>query len=139
MFRWIREFPTRIVEILITGEGTPRLWVLYFSFGAITFGMLSYPSRGAAIVLIPLFLLAGIFGIYGCIISPIRNKTLTAGEKQVNIGMSLMIVASWTRAVLVWGITPNNLGVNILASVVWVWITIGAVFLFIAVSQRGLR
>lgn len=139
MLEKILSLPTRIVEILTTGGTIPRLWILYFSFGAITFGMLSYPSHGAAIVLIPLFLLAGIFGIYGCWISYASSNQLKSGEKAVNIGMSLMIVASWTRTVLIWGLTQDGLGSDILASIVWLWITVGALFLLIAVSQRGFK
>lgn len=139
MLEKILGLPTRIVEILTTGGTIPRLWILYFSFGAISVGMLSYPSHGAAIILIPLFLSAGIFGVYGCWISYIDNNKIKFGEKLVNVGMSLMVVASWTRAVLIWGLSQGDLGSHALASVVWLWITIGAIFLLIAVSQRGFR
>jgi hypothetical protein len=135
----LHNLATSIINNLVEGEEIPRLWILYFSFGAITFGMLSYPFHGAAFILIPMFIFAGLFGLLGCFITLIDAKTLEDGKIYVNIGMSLMVVASWTRAVLVWGLEQHGVGNNIIASVVWVWITIGALFLLIAVSQRGLR
>jgi hypothetical protein len=135
----ILNIPLVIVDNLAKGGAIPRLWILYFSFGAITFGMLSYPFEDAAFILIPMFLLAGIFGLIGCLVVPRYDPTLKASEKYVNIGMSLMVVASWTRAILIWGLSPKGLGNSLFGSVVWVWITIGALFLLIAVAVKGLR
>lgn len=131
--------PTRIVEILALGEPIPRLWCLYFGFGAISFGMLSYPSRGAAIVLIPMFLLSGAANLYGCTISFNRDKTFESARKIVIVGMMLMIMAAWTRGIVLWGLDVHGAGSKFITSVVWLWITVGSCFLLIGVWQRGLR
>ena len=126
-----------IVEILASGGAIPRLWVVYFGFGAAAFGLLSFPSSGVAIVLIPLFLLAGLLIIYGCLVAPRREENFEKSRKYVMIGMVFMILASWTRGILVLGLEqPGN---DFLGSVVWLWITIGCIFLFIAVGKRGMR
>lgn len=131
--------PTRIVEILAMGEPIPRLWALYFSFGAITFGLESYPAEDVALLLIPLFILSGVANLYGCTIAFKQDKTLERSRKVVCIGMMLMIMASWTRGVLVWGLEQHGVGNRVLASTVWAWITVGSCFLLIGVWQRGLR
>lgn len=129
----------RIIDTLSLGEPLPRLWVLYFGTGSICFGLLSYPSSGTAKVLIPMFILSGLTNLYACVLSAKRDPTLESARKISFFGLGLMILASWTRAVIIWGVGQHGAGSTILASSVWLWITGGCAFLLIAVWQRGLR
>jgi hypothetical protein len=135
----VESFPDRIVAILSLGESLPRIWAIYFGFGGVTFGMLSYPSKGTAVALIPLFLLSGVITLYGCTFAAKRDKTLDLSRKIISYGLALMILAAWTRAILVYGLVQQTAGSQILASAVWIWITIGSTFLLISIWQRGVR
>lgn len=64
------------------------------------------------------------------------NKACT--RYLVVVGLALMILASWTRAISVWGVNQHGAGSPILASVVWMWITTGMILFLIAVWIRGL-
>jgi FtsH-binding integral membrane protein len=129
--------PDRLIAILSKGGPLPRLWPIYIAFGAISFGFLSIPSTGAAIVLIPMFLMAGVAILYGCMVCPRHNQPIS-GRRLTVIGLALMVVASWTRGIALWGVGQHGAGSAILATVVWAWITVGCVFLLIAVWTRGL-
>lgn len=131
--------PIRIINTLSFGEPVTRLWFLFVGYGAIAFGLLSIPSEGLAILLIVLFILAGILCLYGCLISYKRDKTLINAKLFVSYGVILMIIASWTRGILLWGVSQHGVGSNFLASAVWLWITIECVFLLISVWKRGIR
>lgn len=129
--------PKRLIHSLAKGEPLSVIWPYYVSFGAICFGCFSIPSSGAAIVLIPMFLIAGLV-IGFSMLTHRWDDGNPCTRYLVVTGLALMLVASWTRAISVWGVDQNGAGSNILASVVWIWITIGIALLMIAVWVRGL-
>lgn len=127
----------RLIRALAVGEPLQRIWPIYIAVGAIMFSFLSVPSIGVAVVLIPLFAAAGVTILYGCTICPRRDNRL-AGRRMTSVGLAIMILASWTRAVLLWDLTQRGAGSNFLASAVWLWITAGCAALLISVWTRGL-
>lgn len=127
----------RLLRFLADGSAVSQIWPGYVSFGGIVFGLFSIPSSGGAIVLIPMFLTAG--AVIGCgMIVQVMSRDKPCGRYLVQVGLALMILASWTRAISLWGIDQNGAGSNILASIVWGWITIGCGLLFISIWLRGL-
>jgi hypothetical protein len=129
--------PKRIFHDLVQGGAISPVWPCYVSFGGIAFGLFSIPSTGGAIILIPMFLTAG--AVIGCgMFTNFLAKGNRRSQYMVLTGVALMILASWTRTIALWGIDQNGTGSNVLASIVWGWITIGCILLFIAVWMRGL-
>lgn len=129
--------PKRLIRCLGRGGPVSLVWPLYICFGAIAFGVFSIPSTGAAIVLIPMFFTAGAVVAFGVYMHHVCESK-ECSRFIVVIGVALMLLASWTRALSVWGINQDGAGSNLIASVVWGWITIGCGLLLIAVWVRGL-
>jgi hypothetical protein len=90
-------------------------------------------------VLIPLFLIAGLLILYGCALTPRVKGDILHGRKVTVIGMGVMILASWTRGIALWGLDQQGAGSIFLATVVWGWITAGCILLLISVWTRGLQ
>lgn len=129
--------PGKLIHSLAQGEPLSIIWPCYVSVGAIGFGCFSIPSSGAAIVLIPMFLTAGLVIGFSMIVHR-WDDSKTCTRYLVVTGLALMMLASWTRAVSVWGIDQHGAGSNMLATVVWVWITFGIALFLMAVWVRGL-
>jgi hypothetical protein len=129
--------PKRILHSLAQGGAVSPVWPAYVSLGGILFGFFSIPSDGGAIVLIPMFLTAG--AVIGCgMVAHFVNKQVQCGRYIVQMGLALMILASMARTFSLWGVSQNGAGSNILASLVWGWITVGCALLFICSWIRGL-
>lgn len=129
--------PKRVIHSLSKGEPLSLVWPCYISFGAIMFGLFSIPSSGAAIALIPMFLISGAVIAFGVSLHTVCATRQCSRYIVVN-GIALMLLASWTRTVTVWGVNQSGAGSSILASVCWGWITIGCGLLLISVWVRGL-
>ena len=139
MIKRMLDVPWNIIADLSQGDPLPRIWVVYLGGGGLAFGIVSIPSTGIAVGLIPMFIAAGILCLYGCFVMEYPGTEGIRSKKTVASGMALMILASWTRGIVVWGLGQHGAGSDILATAVWAWITIGACFLFISVWTRGLQ
>lgn len=128
--------PQRIIHGLAKGGEVSLIWPSYVSFGGITFGLFSIPSSGSARILIPLFLAAGVL-IGSGVLFELSSHDKARVSQLTLIGLSIMILAGCARAISLWGIDQQGAGSNVLASIVWCWITLGCVFLFVAVWLRG--
>lgn len=129
--------PKRLIHNLAQGGALSPVWPCYVSFGGILFGLFSIPSTGGAIILIPMFLTAG--AVIGCGMSiHFLAKNKPCGRYIVMIGLALMILSSCTRAFSLWGVSQDGAGSNVLAFLVWAWITVGCGILFISTWLRGL-
>lgn len=129
--------PKRFIRHMAKSGPIPVVWVFYISLGATLIGLFSIPSQGSAIVLIPMFLTVGAVTTFGIILRCIPGHR-ECSRYVVVVGLALMILASWTRAISLWGVDQGGAGSNILATLVWGWITLGCVLLFIAVWMRGI-
>jgi len=133
--------PHRIVRELGKGAPLSRIWVAFAAVGATGCGILSVPSTGLAVALVPLFLAAGVLCLAGCFASR-RHPTpppLLRGRTRIMSGLALMTVTAWCRAIVLWGLDQRGAGAAVLASFVWVWIAAGCIMLMIAVWARGIQ
>lgn len=130
--------PKRLFHALSCGGPVSVIWSFYVGIGAVVFGIFSVPSKGSAVVLIPMFLTSGVITALGTFML-FKKEIKECARFLTVVGLFLMTVASWTRAVSLWGVDQQGAGSNILATLVWVWITLGCILLLIAVWMRGLR
>ena len=90
----------------------------------------SIPSRGSALMLIPLFALAGVLTTIGLLAKRVM---------MVQFGLIFFAMASGGRCIAVLGIDQHNAGGNYAASVTWGWIMVFDLLLFDGVSERGIK
>lgn len=129
--------PKRLIHSLAKGDPVSLIWPSYIALGGVLFGCFSIPSQGAAIVLIPMFLIAGLV-IGSSMVAHRWDNNKERTRYLVVFGLALMILASWTRAISVWGIDQHGAGSNVLASVVWLWIVTGLILFTVVVWVRGI-
>jgi hypothetical protein len=134
--------PDRIIRALSKGGPLSRVWIAFFAIGATGCGLLSIPATGSAVVLVPLFLVAGVLCMFGCF-TPHKPKAdrhpLLRGRARIMSGLALMSMAAWCRSVILWGLDQRGAGASILATFVWCWIAIGCVMLMVSVWARGVE
>lgn len=134
----INKFLDVIFINLSKGGPLSRIWVLYVGVGGMFIGLFSIPSKGSAIILIPLFIISGLTILCGAMLSSKKHDRYN-GRRIIAVGLSLMSVAGWTRAIVLWGTEQHGAGSNVLPTLVWVWITIGLVMLLITTWTRGVQ
>jgi hypothetical protein len=134
--------PERIIRELAKGGPLSRVWVAFMSIGAMGVGVLSVPSTGAAVVLIPMFLVAGFLCLAGCF-APYRPRpdrhSMLRGRARIMSGLALMMMSAWCRSLALWGTDQHGAGSQILATFVWWWIAVGCIMLMISVWARGVQ
>lgn len=114
----------------LRGDPVARAWVLYVGMGTIGVGLLSIPSYGPPTALIPMFFGSALLLAVG----------VAKNSRRISVaGLGLASIASWARAVALFGVDQHGAGSSILATFVWVWIAIGALMLAAAVITRGLE
>lgn len=118
----------RVAASLSHGGPLSRVWIAHVTFGGVLFGVLSLPSDGLALGLVPLFALAGVLSGAGC---------WRGSRRLVCAGVGVLIVAAWTRGLALWGTDQHGVGGNLIASFAWWWIAVALIWLLIAVAQRG--
>lgn len=114
----------------IHGSPVSRLWVIYAAIGATGTGLLSIPSYGPPAALIPLFIMAGLITSAGAWRRARRTSV---------VGLAVLSIAAWARALAVWGVGQHGAGSSILAAGVWWWLSVGALMLATEISRRGIR
>lgn len=114
----------------LSGAPIHRSWVVYVGCGSTGVGLLSIPSYGPPIGLIPMFLLAAVLMAVG---AAGRNR------RSATSGLAVAAVAAWARAVALWGVGQHGAGSDVLATFVWIWIAVGAVLLAAAIGRRGIE
>lgn len=119
----------RLISALSSGGPISRVWLGHVAVGALGVGVLSVPSVGPPVALIPLFLIAGVACAAACW-QPKLIHTAVAG-------LGVFAMASWARAVALWGLSQGGVGSNVLASFVWTWIAGSGVLLMVSVWTRG--
>lgn len=134
----INKFLDLMFSNLSKGGPLNSVWVVYVAVGGMFIGLFSIPSSGSAVILIPLFISAGITILIGTRIHD-KNNVHYKNRRTIVAGLSLMSIAGWTRAIVLWGTEQNGAGSNILPTLVWVWITIGLVMLLISTWTRGVQ
>lgn len=117
---------------LTEGDPVGRTWILYIVWLAVSIGLASIPSTGAAIALIPMFLLAGTTVFIGVFKKRARKSFVCSG-------LGLLSITAWVRGWALWGVSAHGVGSNIVASLSWVNIAIGVMFLLFAVFNRGVE
>lgn len=112
------------------GEPMAAAWLVGWSAGATVFGFLSCWSRWPEVLLAPAFLAAGVLTAVGA-----RCRHRAAGT----LGLGVMVIASWSRAVALWGIDQHGAGSDYLASAAWVWISLMCLIAMVVVARRGVE
>ena len=120
----------RFVISFFSSAPIPGAWLIVYALGAFQFSLLSIPSEGIYLLLIPLFALAGIF--------------LAAGAwfkkcKWGLAGLIVMMFSSVFRAIGLWNIDQNGVGGNFIASSVWFWIAFVSFIFALALAYKGVE
>lgn len=112
------------------GEPLAATWLAALAAGAIAVGVLSWWSTWPQILLAPTFILAGVLSAVGA-----WRRSRVAGT----LGLGVMVVASWSRAVALWGVDQRGAGSDYLASTVWLWLSLMCWVAMVAVARRGVE
>lgn len=114
----------------LQGDPVDRVWVGYVGVGSAGVGLLSIPSSGPPLVVVPIFIGAAV----ATLVSSIR-RSCPWGV----VGLVLATLAGWIRAAALWGVDQNGAGASILATFVWLWIAGGTALLAVALAARGME
>lgn len=112
------------------GEPLAAAWLYGWGVGALTVGVLSYWSTWPEILLAPTFIAAGLLS---------AGAGWWRSRAAGTVGLAIMVVASWARAIALWGVDQHGAGSDYLASAVWFWVTLMVTIAMIAVARRGVE
>lgn len=113
------------------------VWLVYTGIGAIFFGVLSVPSTGIAILLVPLFILSGIVIEVSAFIACSRDPE--KAQNIASVGLGILTFTAWGRGVALWGLDQEGTGSHVLASFVWSWLCVGFSIMLFGVRTKGIR
>lgn len=112
----------------MAGAPLARAWIGLVVVGATGVGVLSWPATGFPVLLVPMFLVGGVTTMVG-----VRLRS----RRTISIGLLVTFLASWVRAVALWGLDQGGAGSKMLATFAWCWIAAAVLMLFMAVLRRG--
>lgn len=118
------------VQRFFSHEPIPAPWLVLYAIGAFQFALLSIPSAGLAILLVPCFAVSGATIAIG---TWLRSGPIAA------LGLLALGVTAITRGFALWGIDQNGVGSNLIASFAWFWIAALSMLFALAVYYKGIR
>lgn len=113
------------------------VWLIYSGIGSLAFGVFSIPSHGLAVVLIPLFISAGLILLLAVPVS--RRGNLLKARTIASVGLAILTISAWGRGLALLGLDQQGNGSPILASLVWSWLCVGFSLMLVSVRVRGVR